>query len=193
MSTPTPNVRQLLRQYDHGQITPAEFRQQMAAVAKEVLEEIEADHLNPMAAMAENLQCRYEVARLMVHHSAQDVRDILEALAQEEHCASARFLWNASHPHIPLHTFFRIRRQPTLRIHRIRGCGASALRQLNRTQTAQGPDSAGATQQSPTEPNGSFGGAQSMEVEFEFNGHRQWIRLQRDRRGRLNLISPLRA
>ena len=169
-----PHVRSLLRQYDRGLISPEEFRRQMRLACVEVIEEMKQDKLNPLAAMAENLQCRYDVARLLRGHSQQDLREVLEALAREEHLPVSRYLWNAAHPHIPLHSFFRVRRQPTLRIHQIRGCGRSAARQLSSTGTR-------------AEDGVTISGAQSLEIELEYDGRRQWLRLQRDRRGRLQL------
>jgi hypothetical protein len=41
---------------------------------------------------------------------------VLLALADIPDFPPGRWLWNAAHPHLPLHAFFRIKRQPVFRI-----------------------------------------------------------------------------
>jgi hypothetical protein len=44
------------------------------------------------------------------------VREVLVALADVRDFPPARYLWNASHPDVPIHCFFRMRREPVFRI-----------------------------------------------------------------------------
>lgn len=168
MAPQLPSVRKLLRLYDCGEISPEEFRQQMARHAGEIISEMKEDSLNPVAALAETLICRFEAAKLQRQYGQRQVREVFNALADEDSLPASRYLWNAANPHVPLHTLLRVRRKPNLRIHALRGC--HPMEQTTGNIGAQGPNSPW------------------IEVDFEYDQQRRWLRLQRDRRGNLNLI-----
>lgn len=93
-----------------------EFREAMRQHAQEIIEEMEEDHLNPVAAFVEQMQCRRMASRLLRQHEEALVREVLQALSEVEGFPPARWLWNAAHPHMPLHAFFRHKREPVFRI-----------------------------------------------------------------------------
>ncbi len=88
----------------------------MAHHAREVIVEMEEDHLNPAAAFIEQMLCRRAAAKLLKHHEETLVREVLLTLSDMASFPPGRWLWNAGHPHIPLHTFFRSKREPVFRI-----------------------------------------------------------------------------
>jgi hypothetical protein len=47
---PVPTPQQLFRWLDNGRITPEEFRQSMAVHAREIIQEMEQAHTNPLVA-----------------------------------------------------------------------------------------------------------------------------------------------
>lgn len=101
---------------DTGRISLEEFRASMAQHAQEAIEEMEEDYLNPAAALLEQMQSRRAAARLKKHHEESLIREVLLALADLPDFPPGRWLWNAGHPHIPLHAFFRTQRKPVFRI-----------------------------------------------------------------------------
>lgn len=110
-----PSPRQLMHQLDMGLISPEQFRASMAAHAREVIEEMEEDHLNPAFAFLEQMQSRRLVSKLLKHHEEPLLREVLLALSELADFPPGRWLWNAGHPHMPLHAFFRTQRTPTFR------------------------------------------------------------------------------
>jgi hypothetical protein len=113
---PLPSPRELFRALDAGSISREAFQSCMAAHARELIEEMEEAHTNPIAAFVEQLFNRREASRLSGQHGELLVREVLFALAELPDFPPARWLWNASHSHIPLHIFFRTRRAPIFRI-----------------------------------------------------------------------------
>ncbi len=118
VSAPTtpPSPRQLFLLLDTGRISREEFREAMKAHAEEIIGEMEEDHLNPVAALLEQMQCRRTASKLLKKHEETLIREVLQALSEVENFPPARWLWNAAHPHIPLHAFFRHRREPVFHI-----------------------------------------------------------------------------
>lgn len=108
--------RHLFHLLDTGRLSPEAFREAMREHAREIIVEMEEDHANPMTAFLEQMRCRRAAARLLKQHEEAAVREVLLALAELEDFTPARWLWNAGHPHIPLHAFFRIQRDPVFRI-----------------------------------------------------------------------------
>lgn len=92
----------------------------MAIHARELIAEIEEDHQNPLAAWIESRLAKSSVKRLLRNHSAYRIREILTALSEAPDFPLAKYLWNAPHPDVPLHCFFRIRREPVFQILSIR-------------------------------------------------------------------------
>ncbi len=116
MSDLPPSPRQLFHLLDTGRITSDQFRESMAQHAREVIVEMEEDHLNPAVAFIEQMLCRRAAAKLLKHHEETLIREVLLALSDLSDFPPGRWLWNAGHPHIPLHAFFRSKREPVFRI-----------------------------------------------------------------------------
>lgn len=122
-----PTPRELFRRLDAGLISREEFQAAMAVHARELIQEIEEDHLNPVMAYLENLKARAVAMKLSIQYGEKLIREVLFALSMQETFPPARFLWNASHMHVPLHCFFRIGREPVFRIIRLNYTAQSAL------------------------------------------------------------------
>ena len=112
---PVPTPQQLFRWLDSGRITREEFRTAMKVHAGEIIQEMEQAHANPLVAKFNELMNRREAWKWTRRHGELLLREILCALMDEERFPPARWLWNASHPHIPLYCFFRTRGTPLLR------------------------------------------------------------------------------
>lgn len=123
--TPVETPSQLATRFERGEIDRAEFQRLMAVHAREIIAEIEQDHLNPLAAWIERRRCLASLKKLLRHHSAFRIREILVALSAATDFPPARLLWNAAHPDVPLHCFFRIRRKPVFQILSIRSKSGS--------------------------------------------------------------------
>ena len=115
-----PTPRQLAARFERGEIDRTEFQSLMAIHARELIAEIEEDHQNPLAAWIETRLAKSAVKRLLRDHSSHRIREILTALSEAPGFPLAKYLWNAPHPDVPLHCFFRIRREPVFRILSIR-------------------------------------------------------------------------
>jgi hypothetical protein len=111
---PTPN--QLFAQFERGEIEREELQALMAVHARELIAEMEEDYQNPAAAWIESLLSRRAAGRLVRRYGSRLIREILVALAEVPDFPPARYLWNASHPDVPLHCFLRMRREPVFRI-----------------------------------------------------------------------------
>jgi len=112
METP----RQLVTRFERGEIDRTEFQALMAEHAREIIEEIEQDHRNPVAAWMETRLAVSAVKKLLRKQSTYRILEILIALSEAPGFPLAKYLWNANHPDVPLHCFFRIRREPVFRI-----------------------------------------------------------------------------
>lgn len=112
---PVPTPQQLFRWLDSGRISREEFRTAMAVHAGEIIQEMEQAHANPLVAKFNELMNRREAWKWSRKYGEVVLREILCALMDEERFSPARWLWNAAHPHIPLHCFFRTRGTPVLR------------------------------------------------------------------------------
>jgi|JI6StandDraft_1071083.scaffolds.fasta_scaffold05979_2 hypothetical protein len=108
--------RQLFNLLDSGRISREEFRERMKECAEEIITEMEEDHLNPVAALLEQMISRRAASKLLRHHEEPLIREVLQALSEVDDFSPARWLWNAAHPHIPLHAFFRSKREPVFRV-----------------------------------------------------------------------------
>ena len=116
MVTETPNPRQLFHLLDTGRITQEAFREAMAVHARDLIEEMVEDDANPVTALVEQMRCRRAASKLERKHGEAAIREILLALCEVPDFRPSRWLWNAAHPHLPLHAFFRIQREPVFRI-----------------------------------------------------------------------------
>lgn len=135
-----------------------EFREAMRNHALEIIEEMEEDHLNPLEAFMEQMLCRRAASKLLKQHEEALIREVLQALSELDDFPPGRWLWNAAHPHLPLHAFFRSKREPVFRV-----LALDAMPQLV-TVTVEYSLAKGSS---------AF--------------HKEEIRLRRDRRGQLGL------
>ncbi|MFD2256275.1 hypothetical protein ACFSSA_06290 [Luteolibacter algae] len=108
--------RQLALRFEQGEIDRTEFQTMMAIHARELIAEIEEDHQNPLAAWLETRRATAAVKKLLKKNTAFQVREVLIALSEADDFPMAKYLWNASHPDVPLHCFFRIGKQPYFKI-----------------------------------------------------------------------------
>jgi hypothetical protein len=111
---------QLAARFERGEIDRTEFQSLMAIHARELIAEIEEDHQNPLAAWIESRLAKAAVKKLMRKHSEFRIREILTALSEAPGFPLAKHIWNAPHPDVPLHCFFRMRREPLFHILSIR-------------------------------------------------------------------------
>lgn len=112
---PVPTPQQLFRWFDSGSISREDFQKAMAVHARELIQEMEQAHANPLVAKFNELMNRREAWKWSRKHGEALIREILCTLMDEERFPPARWLWNAAHPHIPLNCFFRTRGTPMLR------------------------------------------------------------------------------
>ena len=135
-----------------------EFREAMKGHALEIIEEMEEDHLNPLEAFMEQMLCRRAASKLLKQHEEALIREVLQALSELDEFPPGRWLWNAAHPHLPLHAFFRSKREPVFRV-----LSLEAMPQLV-TVTVEYSSAKGSS-----------------------TLHKEELRLRRDRRGQLGL------
>lgn len=88
----------------------------MAVHARDLIVEMEEDDANPIAAVLEQMRCRRAASKLEKKHGEAVIREVLLALCEVPDFPPGRWLWNAAHPHLPLHAFFRMQREPVFRI-----------------------------------------------------------------------------
>ena len=108
--------RQLVARFERGEIDRMEFQALMSVHQRELIREIDEDHQNPLAAWLESRLAKSSLRRLLKKHTAFQIREVLIALSEAEDFPLAHYIWNAAHPDIPLHCFFRIRREPVFQI-----------------------------------------------------------------------------
>ncbi len=133
-----PTPIQIFASFERGEIGREEMHAMMALHARELIKEMEEDYQNPASALIENLLARRSVSRLVRRHSSRLFREILVALADLADFAPSRYLWNASHPDVPLHCFLRMRREPVFRISSIRQKGDEVEVEVEHGSSARG-------------------------------------------------------
>jgi hypothetical protein len=111
---PTPS--QIIASFERGEMEREEMQALMAVHARGLIQEMEEDYQNPAAAWVESLLARRAAGRLVKRHGAALLREVLSAIADLPDFPPAAYLWNASHPDVPIHCFFRIRREPVFRV-----------------------------------------------------------------------------
>ena len=122
--------RQLANRFEKGEIERHEFQALMALHARELIREIDEEHQNPLGAWMEARLAKAAVKKLLKKHTPFQIREILSALAEAPGFPLAKYLWNASHPDVPLHCFFRIRKTPVFQILSITTAGNQVELQL---------------------------------------------------------------
>ena len=121
MQLETP--RQLVARFERGEIDRTEFQSLMSIHQRELIREIDEDHQNPLAAWLESRLARASVKKLLRKNTAFQIREVLIALSEAQGFPLAKYLWNAPHPDVPLHCFFRIRKEPVFQILSIEAIG----------------------------------------------------------------------
>lgn len=86
---------------------------------QQLLVEIAEARRNPVLAYLDDKLSKFTANRLERRHGERLIRQILRALSELENFPPANLVWNAGHRDVPLHCFFRIRREPVFRILRI--------------------------------------------------------------------------
>jgi hypothetical protein len=110
---------QLFEDFESGLITREQLHAAMSFHAKGLIEEAIEAHENPLAAWWESLLARKMASRLAARHGERRVRQVLAALADIPDFFPAQWLWNASHPDVPLFCFLRLRKEPVFRVVKI--------------------------------------------------------------------------
>lgn len=105
-----------MARFERGEISREELHAVMALHARGLIREMEEDHQNPAAALLERLLTGRQARRLVKRHGARLVRECLVALSEVDDFPPSERLWNASHPDLPLHSYFRITRRPVFRV-----------------------------------------------------------------------------
>jgi hypothetical protein len=121
-----PHPPELFARFERGEIERDELQRQMALLAREIIEEMEADYHNPAAAWWEGMLARRAIHRLQRVHGIRLLRDVLLALSAADFPA-ARFLWNADHTDVPLYCFLRMKRRPVFKLLSLRETGNRCL------------------------------------------------------------------
>ncbi|MCB1210263.1 MAG: hypothetical protein KDK97_13095 [Verrucomicrobiales bacterium] len=114
-----PNPRQLFRQFDAGLIDRDQLRESMNEHARFLIDEMVENRKTPDASYFESIFNRHHANRLESAHGEPLVREVLLALSELPDFPLAWWLWDADHLHIPLHCFFRTRKEPVFRISKI--------------------------------------------------------------------------
>lgn len=91
----------------------------MAIHQRRLLVEIAEVRQNPVLAYLDEKLGKFAAGRLERRYGERLIRMVLRALADIENFPPADLLWNAGHSDVPLHCFFRVRREPVFRLLRI--------------------------------------------------------------------------
>jgi hypothetical protein len=111
-----PPPHRLVALFESGRITRAQLQEAMSCHQRDLLSEIEQARRNPLLAYFDEHLSRYLVARLERNYGELLIRQVLAALSNLAGFPPANLLWNAGHRDVPLHCFFRIRREPVFRL-----------------------------------------------------------------------------
>ena len=104
-----PNI--LFREFESGRMSREEFHAAMSFHAIELIDEMEEDRRNPLEAFVETIRNKRLAHSLSRKHGEPAVREIFTVLAELSGFPPARLLWNASHRHVPLHCFLRMKKK----------------------------------------------------------------------------------
>ena len=106
----------LVALFEKGGITRAQLQAAMSVHQQRLLVEIAEARKSPSLSFLDEKLSRYVASRLERRHGAKIIRMVLRALADIDGFPPADLLWNAEHPDVPLHCFFRLRREPVFRL-----------------------------------------------------------------------------
>ncbi|HBM76830.1 MAG TPA: hypothetical protein DD438_01865 [Verrucomicrobiales bacterium] len=106
----------LVALFERGGITRAQLQAAMTVHQQRLLMEIAEARQSPVLSFLDEKLSRYVASRLERRHGEKIIRMVLRALADIDDFPPADLLWNAEHPDVPLHCFFRLRREPVFRL-----------------------------------------------------------------------------
>lgn len=111
-----PTPPQLFDDFAAGAITREQLHAALAWHAQQMIAEIEHTQADPQLGWWEAVLARRAAVRLTRRHGLVRVRQVLAALAEIPDFPPAQHLWQASHPDVPVHVFFRMRLHPRFRL-----------------------------------------------------------------------------
>ena len=114
-----PPPHRLVAQFEKGRITREQLQAAMAIHQRRLLVEIAEARSNPVLAYLDEKLSKFAASRLERRHGERLIRMVLRALSDIQDFPPADLLWNANHPDVPLHCFFRVCREPVFRLLRI--------------------------------------------------------------------------
>ena len=114
-----PTPPQLFRMFAQGTVSRRELHEAMGEHHRELIEEMGEAQMNPIAFYLDHLRSRSVAAKLVKKHGEAAVREVLAVLAEVVGFPPANLLWNAEHWDVPLHCFFRTKREPIFRVVRL--------------------------------------------------------------------------
>lgn len=129
---------QLFEEFEAGRITREQLHAGLEWHAKTLVEEIIEAHGDPLTSWWEGMLAKRAATRLANRHGVWRVRHILAALSRIPDFEPAHLLWNALHPDVPIHCFFRMRREPIFRINKIHNLKSNQLEVQVRYRTSEG-------------------------------------------------------
>ena len=106
----------LMALFEKGGITRAQLQAAMSVHQQRLLLEIAEARKRPALSFLDEKLSRYAASRLERRHGEKIIRMVLRALADIDGFPPADLLWNAEHSDVPLHCFFRLRREPVFRL-----------------------------------------------------------------------------
>lgn len=113
---PFPNPRDLIRQWENGEIERETLHLLMAEHQAAIIQEAEEERLNPIAAYLDRMMNKRMAKKLINLHGEANLRELISALSEMPNFLPAAFLWNINHWDLPLHCFIRNKREPVFRI-----------------------------------------------------------------------------
>lgn len=114
--TPRPTPPQIFEEFESQRITREQLHAALRWHHLDLIDEVVEAHENPLATFWEGLLAKRAAARWSGRHGHWRIRHIFHALSHVPDFPPAQGLWNALHPDVPLHCFFRLRRAPVFRL-----------------------------------------------------------------------------
>lgn len=107
---------QLFDAYEAGRMTRKQLHAALQMQQKVLLQEVTDYRKNPVLAFLDETLNRRVALRWKKQFNEAAVREVLAALGEMHDFPPAVYVWNANHQELPLHCFFRSRREPIFRI-----------------------------------------------------------------------------
>ncbi|MEN8695631.1 MAG: hypothetical protein ACN4GG_09135 [Akkermansiaceae bacterium] len=114
---PFPTPRELVRQWEAGEIKREKLHELMAQHQAAIIAEAEEERLNPFAGYLDRMLNQRMAKKLIKAHGEANIRELCLALSELPDFLPAAFLWNVNHWDLPLHCFIRHKREPVFLIH----------------------------------------------------------------------------